>query len=362
MSAVVSNFLEEGDLAARAGELAVAVLIRRETHLALAEFAQALIHQVEQALVAGALAADLGGGWYPLIGGCNDSVTLLSRAGKAARLALRHGDRDIARVAGEDKGAEDLARQSAVLQSIQAGRLQLLFEPMVALTGVEADRYELTPRVRMSDGELLTPAEFAPILVQLKFGGHLDRWLLSAGLNLMKERLIAGKPVQLFLHQSLAGLAEEDWVDWVRDQINDRDLIRLRPILQLEVSEADSNLELAVNRSGQLSRLGIRICLNGLDFSEQSSRVLHEIPADFVRISRRAVQGLEAESITWLIRSAKASGAKVIATGVDGPEAIARLFGAGIDLIQGPYVQPPTGVMEYDFIGAEASDPMSGMS
>ncbi|WP_295405314.1 EAL domain-containing protein [uncultured Thiocystis sp.] len=359
MAAVVAGRIEEGDLAARAGELAIAVLIRRDTHLALAEFAQTLTYQVGRALADDSLAADLGGGWYPLVGGCNDSVTLLSRAGKAARLALRRGDRDLGRYVGKDNSTEGLALQSAILLAIRASRIQLLFEPIVALTGAEGERYEVTPRVRLGDGELLAPADFAPLLVRANAGDDLDRWLLTASLNAMRDRLIAGKPVQLFIHQSFAIVAKEDWVDWVRDQINDRDLIRLRPILQLEVAEADAYLELASNRSSQLNRLGIRICLNGIDFSERSSRVLHAVPAHFARIGKQVVQGPEAESMTWLIQSAKASGAKVIATGVDGPEAVGRLFSAGVDLIQGPYVQPPTSIMDYDFIGAEAADPTS---
>jgi PleD family two-component response regulator/EAL domain-containing protein (putative c-di-GMP-specific phosphodiesterase class I) len=362
MAAVVASRIESGDLAARVGELAIAVLIRRNSSLALAEFAQSLSHQVGQALADGAMSADLGAGWYPLISGCNDSVTLLSRAGKAARVALRRTDRDIRQDARHDQGAELQALQSAVLSAIRTGCLQLLFEPMVALTRVEGDRYEVTPRVRVSDGELLSPSDFSPLLAQANAGDQLDRWLWTTGLNVMQERLTAGKPVQLFIHQSFAGVAEADWVEWRRDQINDRNLIRLRPILQLEVSEAYDHLELATSRSDQLSRLGIRICLNGLDLSERSQRVLRAVPANFVRIRRRVIQASEAVSINSLVQSAKACGAKVIATGVDGPEVIGRLFTAGVDLIQGPYVQPPTGVMNYDFIGTEASDPINEMA
>lgn len=351
MAAVVAGRIDEGDLAARVGERAIAVLIRRDTPLALAEFAQALTYQVGQALADDALSADLGGGWYPLVGGCNDSVTLLSRAGKAARLSLRHGHRDLGHDVRADPGEEARALQSAVVEAIRAGRLQLLFEPIVALTGAEAERYEVTPRIRLSDGELLAPSDFAPLLARANAGADLDRWLLTAGLDAMRERLSAGQPVQLFLHQSFAGVAAEDWVEWVRDQINARDLIRQRPIVQLEVAEADANLELAIRRSDQLLRLGIRLCLNGIDGGARSRRVLQAIPANFARIARCAVQGPDADAIAGLVGSAKSTGAKVIATGVDGPDTIGRLFGAGVDFIQGPYVQPPTGVMDYDFMG-----------
>ncbi len=356
LAAEVAARVSEDDLAARVGERAVAILMRREHNLALAEAAQTLTYQVGRALDETVAGVALGAGWYPLVGGCNDSVTLLSRAGRAARWSLRQGERRIEHSAREERGADEVTHESAIREAIQADQLQLLFEPMVALTGIQGERYEMTPRLRLGDGELLPPADFAPIAARTGLAARLDRWLLSAGLDVLKSCLDAGRPVQICIHQSLAGAADEDWAAWVRDQINTRNLIRLRPVVQFEVAEADACLDLAMARAGQLGRLGIRLCLNGLDFSQRSPRVLHALPSAFVRIARRVVQGPEAESIAWLVQSAKACGNRVIATGVDGPESIARLYAAGVELIQGAYVQPPTAQMDFDFAGAEGSD------
>ncbi len=356
IAAEVAARVRPDDLAARVGDRAVAVLARRDDSQALAEFAQTLTHQVARALITGHSGAEVGGGWYPLTEGCGDSVTLLSRAGKAARQGLRRGDFEIGHYQPHADQADAAARESTILDAIHAENLRLLYEPIVALTELPGERYEVAPRLLMLDGELLSPADFAPVAARRGVAERLDHWLLTAGLDAMRERLAAGRPAQLFLHQSFAGLVDDDWVGWLRDEINARDLVRVRPILQFQVEEADRNLELAIRRAGQLNRLGIRICLNGIDFSERSTRVLQAIPSTFVRIGRRVVQGPEAGSIAWLIQSAKGCGDKIIATGVDGPEVIARLFRAGVDLIQGPYVQPPTVQMDFDFSVAEISD------
>ncbi len=354
LAAEIAARIQQGDLAARVGERAVAILVWRPNHQAIAQFAQVLTFQAAKALDQTTMGAAIGGGWYPLTGACQDSLTLLSRASKAAQVSLRRGGERIARYESSDTDEEG-ARVAAILEAVEAERMQVLFEPMVALTGLIGERYEMTPRVRIGGGELLPPAEFLPVVANAGVATGFNQWLLAAGLDVLKERVDAGRPVLLFIHQTLHGLIGNDWIEWVRDQINARDLIKLRPVLQFEIAEADQQLELGIQRARQLNKLGIRICLNGIDFSERSMRVLHAVPSTYVRISRRVIHGPDADSVAWLIQSIKACGARVIATGVDGPASIAQLFTAGVDLIQGPYVQPPTLAMDFEFSVPDAS-------
>ncbi|NEV63184.1 EAL domain-containing protein [Thiorhodococcus minor] len=356
VAAEVAAHVKPGDLAARVSERSIAILICRDSNQQIAELAQSLLFRAGELLEQKSIGADVGGGWYPLTGACKDAVTLLSRAAKAARWSLRGGAGEVGLY---DRAKSSVARDDrrlAVLDAVRYERTELLYEPMVALTGIVGERYEMTPRLLIGDGEVLPPADFMATIARSGLAPRFDRWLLAAGLDVLKKKMDAKQPVLLFIHQSLYGLAKDDWIYWVRDEINARDLIRLRPVLQFEIGEADKQLELAIKRSRQLGRLGIRVCLNGLDFSERSMRVLHAVPSGYVRISRRVIHGPDADSIAWLIQSIKACGARVIATGVDGPAAIARLFSEGVDLIQGPYIQPPGLAMDFEFAaGGEAS-------
>ncbi|NEX20022.1 EAL domain-containing protein [Thiorhodococcus mannitoliphagus] len=355
-AAEVSARLKPDDLAARVSDRSIAILVCRDSNQRVAEFAQSLLFGVGKLLEEKTIGAEVGGGWYPLTGACKDAVTLVSRAAKAARWSLRGGAAEVGRYENAKSAVAHEERRLSVLDAVRYERMELLYEPMVALTGIVGERYEMTPRLIIGDGEVLPPAEFVSTLARSGLAPRFDRWLLSAGLDVLKKKMDAKESVLLFIHQSLLGVAKEDWIYWVRDQINARDLIRQRPVLQFEISEADRQLELAIKRSRQLGRLGIRVCLNGLDFSERSMRVLHSVPSAYVRISRRVIHGPDADSIAWLIQSIKACGARVIATGVDGPAAIARLFSEGVDLIQGPYIQPPGLVMDFEFAaGSEAA-------
>jgi DNA-binding response OmpR family regulator/EAL domain-containing protein (putative c-di-GMP-specific phosphodiesterase class I) len=350
LAAVVAEQTRAPDLAARVGEGALAILIRRDDATDLAGACESLADDLDRLCPE----LGLGVGWCGLASSGGDAVTLLSRAAKAARSALASGDR---RPVGysREPAAQDRDTPGPLLTAILSERLQLLFEPMVTLMQAPVARYEVSPRLAICDGELLPPSEFMSFAQQSGLLERIDCWLLTSGLDALRARQAAGQPVQLFLHQSFDSIGREDWVEQVRDEINRRDLFRLRPVLQFQVQEVASDPELVAERVARLARIGIRVCLNGLDASEGSGRAVAMVPAAFVRLARAVVQSPDHEPLGDLIRGLKARGLVVIAAGVDAPETIARLCRAGADLLQGPFVQPPSAVMDYDFGGADAA-------
>lgn len=345
VGAGVAARLEPGDLAARTGEHGIAIFARRTDRCALAAFAQRL----------GQTGPGLGIGWCPLAMSGGEAVTLISRARKAARASQTEG-RGRALGYGQSNAAPPTAAGDALPTAIEEDRLQLLFQPMVALRRGTAALYEATPRLHTPDGELLAPAAFAPQATRAGLTQRLDRWMLQAALDALRGCRDAGRSVGLFIHQSLESLADADWLRHIRDGIAERDLIRLRPIVQLQIAEADRDLALTGQRAEELERLGIRLCLNGLEEDARSAHVLATVPSDYVRLAADAVHTLTPERLAGLTARARAGGARVIATGADGPRTVERLYLAGVDLIQGPFVQPPGETLDFDFQASAALD------
>ncbi|AUB80665.1 hypothetical protein THSYN_06680 [Candidatus Thiodictyon syntrophicum] len=340
-----------GALAARVGEHGVAVLVRRAAPSPLGAFAEALGQGVRVDLQAGAaaVAPAFGVGWCAVAAGGGESVTLVSRARKVARISLHRRQGRAEGYQRPSAGPHSVAAPHPVLEAITASQFHLLFQPMVPLRGTAAPCYEATLRLAMPDGELLAPGAFVPAALQAGQAPQVDRWLLATGLDALRERRVAGQPVVLFLHQSFASAADEGWVERVRDAIVARNLVQCRPVIQWQLAEVERYLDLAVRRAGQLVILGIRPCLNAVTEEESSLQVLERLPVSFVRFARSADWRLPPERLRALVHRAHARRARVIVTGVEGPEAIAPLHRAGVDLIQGPYIQPPGEAMDFDF-------------
>jgi EAL domain-containing protein (putative c-di-GMP-specific phosphodiesterase class I) len=292
-----------------------------------------------------------GVGWCAVAESGGESVTLVSRARKAARISLQATQgraQGYVRASSRDAAAA----RDPLLAAIAAGQFQILFQPIVPLHAAAAERYEATLRLTGPQGELLAPGVFVPVALRAGETARIDRWLLAAGLDALRERRAAGRPVELFLHQSIAAAADDTWVERVRDEIAARDLIQCRPIIQLQLADADRHLDLAARRAEQLNRLRIRLCLNGFVVGERGERVLARLPVAYVRLAREAAHGLSDGRLLTLFGDPRGRKTLVIATGVEGPEAITPLYRAGVDLVQGSYVQPPTESMDFDFADA----------
>jgi DNA-binding response OmpR family regulator/EAL domain-containing protein (putative c-di-GMP-specific phosphodiesterase class I) len=354
LAAAVAESCGASDLAARVGERSLAVLMRREDAASLARACGHFGEGLSRAGFASGSACAVGIGWCTLANSGGDAVTLMSRAAKAARSARKAGDGLTVGYGCEPVSART-SDQDVVSTAILTERLQLLFEPMVSLTPAPSARYEVSPRLATPDGELLSPVAFMPIAQGAGLVERLDLWLLASGLDALMACREDGKRAQLFVHQSLGSAAQGDWVDRVRDEINRRDLFRLRPVIQFQVEEAAADPGLAADRVARLARLGIPVCLNGVDADDASERVLASVPAAFARLARAIGQSLDPEPLAELVKRVRERRLAVIAGGVDAPETIARLCRAGVDLLQGPFVQPPSAVMDYDFSGLDTS-------
>ncbi|WP_158308386.1 EAL domain-containing response regulator [Thiocapsa marina] len=354
LAGAVAESCSAADLAARVGECSLAALIRRDDAASLERAVGQLAEELSRAGFALLPGPAVGIGWCTLANSGGDAVTLMSRAAKAARSARKAGD-GLPLGYGCDPVPACTSDQDAVSTAILTERLQLLFEPIVSLTPAPSARYEVSPRLATPDGELLSPVDFMPLAKRRGLAEQLDAWLMSSALDALTACRDAGQPAQLFLYQSLIGAGRDDWVDRIREEINRRDLFRLRPVIQFQVEEAADDTGLAADRVARLARLGIPVCLNGVDDGEASERVLARVPAAFARVARTMAQSLDAEPLADLVQRLRERRRAVIAGGVDSPEIIARLCRAGVDLLQGPFVQPPSAVMDYDFSGVDTN-------
>lgn len=349
MVALLRDQAEPEDLLARVGEHGLAILIRRAEPEVIGRFARTLADALHGALkVEDPGRAAFGIGWCPLHPGGDEAVTLVSQARKAAQLGLRGGTggpvpylRAVRSVSGQERGP--------ILGALEASRFQLLYQPILDLWDVARERYEATLRLRLADGELLPPRAFAPLVVRSGLAEQVDRWTLTACLDALAACRVSGRSVELLVPQTMTSLAAPQWLADLRESINTRDLIRSRPLIEIELVDADRNLPVAARQALELERLGIRLCIGGFCDGPRGDRVLAALPVALVRLALVGTRDWRAERLKDLVGRIQGRGGRVIAAGADAPETIARVCAAGVTLIQGPFVQPPLESMRFDF-------------
>jgi diguanylate cyclase (GGDEF)-like protein len=344
------------DVATRFGDYSFALIVKRADREALTAFAE----QVRQAVsrspfevdgVSLRVTASVGVGLFDPP--ADDALTMVSRAEKAcAEASEAGGDRvEIWRsvVPMETGALREQRLVSLIERSLQSTGFELFYQPILTLRRRHAERYESLLRLRAPGGEYIPPFDFIPVAQRHGLMSQIDRWVMIRALEVLALRRLHGRVPELFVHQTMASLADPAWVTWLRDEIGNRDLIKARPILQFELGDVLDHPELARGRFEQLQKLFLSICVTHFDGAPTAFDAVERLRVPMIKLTFQTVTGAEAAELTHLIGRLRAMNATVIAGGIEDAPTVGRLWSCGADLIQGNFIQPPREDLEFDF-------------
>jgi diguanylate cyclase (GGDEF)-like protein len=362
--AEVGRVLREGshnsDLAARVGPGSLGLLVRRpdaEALLACAEGLRAMIAGQTWTLDGAALmlTASLGIGLFAPRAG--DAITMISRAKKACSKARHAGGNRCevyAPALPRQGGPAPSKRMADLIRAALLGDgLSLSYQPVVALRRHPGERYEALLRLHAADGELIPPFDFLPAAREFGLTPDIDRWVITRALDEALRWRADHQGLHVLIHQTLATATAPGWMDWLRDEIARRDLIRQRPALIFELDEIAARPDDAQACLAGLRRLGIDLCLDGVDDRPAVLQLLAAFPVSLVRLDQGVLAKMSNTGLAALVDAVHQSGGAVCATGIEHPQAIARVWGCGVDFIQGNFVQPAGEGLDFDFAGAQ---------
>jgi EAL domain-containing protein (putative c-di-GMP-specific phosphodiesterase class I) len=155
--------------------------------------------------------------------------------------------------------------------------------------------------------------------------------------------------LRLFVSQSLSTITKKDWTLWFRDQILEHGLLQHRPVLQFGLAEVVTERHLAAELFAELRRLGVKLCLKCEAWDAVDEDLIGELPISLVGLPSGIGNPGGAVASKDSVRRYRERGWAVIATGIDSPKALARVWQCGVELVQGGFLQMPSPELEFDF-------------
>lgn len=344
---VVAACLEPGDTLARLGEGRLAVLAGREDREQLA----ALGRRLRDALTDVASAAV---GLAAFDRPADDAMVLLSRAeGSLSEAGGWDPQRPQPGVATDVQGElgrpADAALAGLIDRALRSNGFELFYQPVAPLRERWGEPYDVSPRLRAPDGEYLTPRELRPAAQRAGLTRALDRWVLEHALGVLQAGIREGRRLRLLIRQGLAGMGETDWFDHLREQITARGLIKQRPLLRLASTELRQDRALARSALDGLRRLGIGVCLDEFDATPAALELVEQLRPAMVRLACDRAVAMGGTELAALVASLHRCRVLVLIANIEDPLTISRVWPAGVDLIQGGFVQPPGPSLDFDF-------------
>ncbi len=287
------------------------------------------------AFTAGVCGMGAGADPMALLGTCERALDAARRAGIAVR-------RPQPSAAG---GAQPLAAQ--LQRALEDDSLHLVFQPLVPIAGgTAAPRYQALLRLRVAGGSELTAAELLPEAAAAGLLSMLDAWVLRRAQAVLEARGKLGSPLTLFVSQSFE-VHEQLWRDETLQRALAAAALPSRALVLEYRSEAVyGRCADAARHFEALRERGLGVALAGVDAQAFAQPGFDVLPLDFVKLAPDLARDGQARTV---VAAAHARGARVIAPRVQDAGTAAAFYAAGVDLLQGNFVQEAGTQLDYDF-------------
>jgi diguanylate cyclase (GGDEF)-like protein len=231
-------------------------------------------------------------------------------------------------------------------KAIETSQLVLHYQPKGDLVTGEVDGVEALVRWEHPERGLLPPGEFIPLAEQTALMRPLTLYVLENSLKQVRTWRNEGIELNVAVNLSVPNLLDVRLPDDVARLLEQTGVPA--SFLQLEVTE---NIIMAdpvrvIEVLDRLKALGIRLSLDDFGTGSSSLSYLKHLPLDELKIDRSFVIAMsESEPDAVIVRStaelAQRLGLRVVAEGVETPEAWQQLADIGCEQAQGYYLQRP---------------------
>jgi diguanylate cyclase (GGDEF)-like protein len=344
--AFLARHVERDEMVARFGDAGFLVLSPQRDEEGLAALAQTLRAQIARERFGGkALPVELSCGVCAFGNGLSEAGAVLAAAERALDAARRDagGIGVYSRLSAADNGM-----RAQLEDALRADAFHLIFQPIAPLAGAAEPQYQALLRLRDSaSGELYSAAQLIPEATRAGLIGAIDDWVLRRCLALLSERERGGAHLRLFVSQSLDGWKDPARIAALRQQLPASGISRGSLALEFRHEDARAQLRTLIDLSLSLRELGVKLSLAGVDRETLAAGLLEHLPLDFIKLA----PGAEAEAgdLAGLVQAAHEHGRQVIAPRVEDAAAAVRLCAAGVDFLQGNFVQQAGQALDYDF-------------
>ena len=241
----------------------------------------------------------------------------------------------------------------AIRRALDEDGLQLLFQPIVSLHSTGEEQYEVLLRLRGDSGEIIGAQQIIETARGANLVSAIDRWCLGKCLRVIEERKRQGRPVRLFVNQSVESILDPDRVPWLKQSLETRRVAPDSLALELRLSDVLARMREALTFFEAVRKIGVRVVVDEYDGGLTSLQLLSVVSIDYLKLSDKYTRGnsvsAHADELRTLVRAAHDGGRHVIAPKVETAQSAASLWTMGIDLIQGNFVQQPGSELGFDF-------------
>lgn len=229
-------------------------------------------------------------------------------------------------------------------QAMENNDLELFYQPQIEIATMRIIGAEALLRWKHPEKGMIPPSEFIPIAEATRMIIPLGEWVLNTACKQNKKWQDQGLPPTIIaVNVSPLQFKHHDMLDTLRRALKAADI---NPRwMEIEITEAVAMGKNSVKVLNDLKEVGVQLSIDDFGTGYSSLNRLKDFPVDRLKIDKSFVRSIENELDhcaigTAIIQLGHSLNLKVIAEGVETPEALEHLNHMGCDDAQGYLFSP----------------------
>ena len=258
--------------------------------------------------------------------------------------------------AGRDRAEEERIQAwvERIREALAKDQFVLHYQPIISLTGVEEENYDVYLRMTGQGGEVIPPLTYLAIAEEHGLLDDIDRWVIKHAVAVISNRQKAGKHTNLFVKVTPASLVEGGLEAFIAEQLVAHGVPGDRLVLQIPESKVFTHLKAVQAFQIAVSALGCRVALEQFGTGLNSFQMLSHFDPAILKIDRGFIAELGKNSemqkqVREIVTKAHAAGKQTVAEFVSDAATMSVLFSMGMDFVEGNFLATPGPTMNYDF-------------
>ncbi|HEX8542443.1 MAG TPA: EAL domain-containing protein [Pseudomonas sp.] len=244
--------------------------------------------------------------------------------------------------------------ERALRHALEYNEFEIWYQPKLDLATGALDGAEALIRWRNPELGLVSPADFIPLAERTGLIIPIGEWVLDQVCSQARRWRDSGCfNLRIAVNVAVLQIERSDFVETVRQALQRHDLTP--QALEIEVTESlvMERQELAQDVLGRLQAMGLTVAVDDFGTGYSSLAYLKDLPIDNLKIDRTFISDLPHGAgyiaITRaIIDLGHALGFTVTAEGIETPEQLAFLQGAGCDTGQGYLISRPMPASQFE--------------
>lgn len=242
----------------------------------------------------------------------------------------------------------------AIQKALDDNRFRLLFQPIINLRGEGEEHYEAFVRMLDKDDEEVSPYDFLPPVGPSDMAIKIDRWVILQTIKQLASHRSRGHDTRLFLNITAETLDDKTFMPWLSVALKAARLPGDSLIFQIRENDANNFMKQAKEFAKAVHELHSKVSISQFGCALNPFNTLKHIDVDYVKIDGSFTEEIQKKSeakdeVTEMVKNLQSAGKLTIVPLVENAGVLATLWQAGVNYIQGYYLQAPVPEMNYDF-------------